>query len=627
MPDTDRLYALSSTHNHPWLSDTPGPALLIHDAIVAMRWYLTHEREETLAVAAHVSDDDGATWRDLPPGELLPDAERALVEQAQKPRPDDRHAAPVLRDALAAEAADWLDHRIRYVQPDDPSHYRPPTPAPSSWRRGGQIWALALGTIPHEQVLDRLKAQYTDPQPEGPQWARTGARDTLEALVVADDPTGAGIGELLGALRHLHPLTFGIELGQLSARAEEAQHRLLDHLVTRHPRTAPVAGAHPDPQHPAQQAARAYLHRLSHITASGEEGLLNDAAEAFTEALAAAEAARPPATEGPATGSPETPAIPGYPKHLAGDLQAAAQWRLISPAARRAADRTMISLAHVATNLTQARADAAPRRFGPRENQTMDLYTDLGQELGQLDARHALLMHAHVLAEAEAAGVVAGHHAIVAAAQEDEKAPRPRTGAELAAGHEKFMAQVNAAQDRIAHTLGAQRQVVRDALHRLFPQIGSSTGLNRLRAQLIDNSGLGFDAYNRAWRAVSDTARTLGRLESGYRSRTAEFGRPPVTAEQVEHARTAAREADAYFTELRSSRLLTLTAIRSLDGVAGLEPSFPDPVAARAARVMAQSRQRTQQAAPARPRSGTGTDQRRQTHSPQDPRRSGVRLQ
>lgn len=625
MPDTNRLYALSSTHTHPWLSDTAGPGLLIHDPIVAMRWYLTHEREENLAVTAHVSDDDGATWQDLPPGELLPDAERALVEHAQKPRTGDRRAAPVLRDALAGEAADWLDHRMRYVQPDDPSPYRPPTPTPSSWRRGGQIWALALGTIPHEQVLDHLKAQYADPPPEGPQWARAGARDTLEALALADDPTGAGIDELLSALRHMRQLTSGAELGQLSARAQEAQHRLLDQLVTRHPRTAPVAGAHPDPQHPAHQAARTYLHRLSHIAPSGEESLLNDAAEAFTQALAAAEAARPPATEGPATGSPEPSAIPGYPKHLEGDLQAAAQWRLISPAAQRAADRTMISLAHAATALAQARADTAPRRFGPRENQALRLYTDLDQELSHLNGLHALLMHAHVLAGAEAAAVTATHHAIATATQQTENAPRPRTGSQLVAGHEKLMAQVNAAEDRIAHTLGAQRQVVRDALYRNFPQIGSSAGLNRLRAQLIDHSGLGFDAYHQAWRAMSDTARTLERLESGYRSGIVEFGRPPVTAEQVEQARTAAGQAAAYFTELRASRWLTLTAIRVLDGVAGLEPSSSsDSVAARAARITQQSRRRTQ-TAPAR-RSGTATDQRHQTHSPQGRQGSGLRL-
>ncbi|KUN14576.1 hypothetical protein AQJ11_44455 [Streptomyces corchorusii] len=321
MSDTDRLYALSSTYTHPGLSDVDGPGLLINDAIVAMRWYLNHEREENLAVA-EVSEDGGVTWRAITPASCTrtPDA---LLPSGRRRR--GRSGAALLREALAAEAAEWLDHRIRYVQPDDPVQHRPRTPGLASWRRGGQIWALALDTVPDEQVLTHLAGHYADSQPEGPERARTGALDTLNALVLADDPADADIPELLRTLRHVNRLTFGFEIGQLKARAEQAQHKILNQLISRHPQTAAVARAHPDPQHPAQRAARTYLHRLSLIGADGEERLLADAARDFTEALEAlqaAEAARPPATAAPDADTPGPEPIPGYPRQMDGDLQA-----------------------------------------------------------------------------------------------------------------------------------------------------------------------------------------------------------------------------------------------------------------------------------------------------------------
>jgi hypothetical protein len=161
VPDTDRLYALSSTYNNPWWPNDPGPGLLINDAVVAMRWYLTNEREENLAVTGHVSHDDGTTWQPLLPSELLADAERAVERAAVTSGDEPRRTAALLRDALIAEAADWLDHRLRYVQPDDPFPYPPATPTLLSWQRGGQIWALALGKVPPEEVLTHLMASFT----------------------------------------------------------------------------------------------------------------------------------------------------------------------------------------------------------------------------------------------------------------------------------------------------------------------------------------------------------------------------------------------------------------------------------------------------------------------------------
>jgi hypothetical protein len=595
--DTDRLYALSSTYNNPWWPHDAGPGLLINDAVVGMRWYLTHEREENLSVAGHVSDDDGAHWRPLLPRELLADAERAVERAAAISGGESRRTAAVLRDALAAEAADWLDHRMRYVEPDDPTPYWPETPTLQAWERGGQIWALTLGTVPPPEVLEHLTAQYADPQPEGPDLLHGGALQTLSALALADEPDRADPAELLSALAHLKELTFGFEVRQLSTLAEDAQQSIMDHLITRLPATAAVAEAHPDPRHPAQQAARAYATRLSLIGIDGEEHRLADAAHSLNQALAAAQWSTPAPD---ADASTKPPAIPGYPKHLPDDLQAAAQWRLLSPAARRQAEQTMSHLVQAATALTQARAAAEPNQpRSTRESETLHTHNNLHEHLNDLTARHALLMHASVLADAEAAAVPAAHAAILAAAQTADTMPRPSTAAELAADHKAFMAQVNVAEDRIAQTLGTQRQLTRDALHRIFPQVVDSSSQHRLRTQLVEHSGLGLDAYNGAFRALRDTERTLESLEAGYQGDTVEFGRPPVDAEQVEAARAAVQRAESRFDDVQTSRPLTLRALKALKGAAGLEPSDPDTVAARAARIAAQSRERTLLTAPA----------------------------
>ncbi|RNF81161.1 hypothetical protein [Streptomyces botrytidirepellens] len=620
MPDTDRLYALASTYNHPWLSDEAGPGLLINDAVVAMRWYLTHEREENLAVAGHVSDDDGATWQPLPARELLADAERALVRAAQAPGEEARHTAALLQDALAAEAADWLDHRLRHVQPDDPAQDRPNTPAPASWRRGGQIWALALGTVPHAEVLAHLTAQHAVPQPEGTARLRAAALETLGALALAEEPEYGDPAELLAALAHMNRLTFGFEIGQLRGLAQDAEQSLMNHLITRLPETAPVAEAHPDPQHPANQAARTYLRRLSLIGPDGEERLLADAAHDLTKALAAAEdAEQHPAPLPDVDANVEADAIPGYPKHLPGELQAAAQWRLLSPAARRSAEQTMEQLVRAATALTQSTAAADPNRPpSAQEDQALLAHSRLHGELDELTARHALLMHASVLADAEAAAVPATHEAIVAAAQASEAQAQPTTAAEVTAAQEAFMAQVNAAEGRIAETLDAQRQLTRDALHRIFPQAVTNSALHTVRTQLVEHSGLGLDAYNQAYRAMRETGHALESLVARYRSKTLEFGRPTVTTEQLEQARTAAQNADSHFADLQHSRPLTLRAVKALDGAAHLDPSPSDSVATRAARLAARLRESALPATPTAPRTDAAARQAQQ-HNLQTP--------
>ncbi|WP_107462732.1 hypothetical protein [Streptomyces sp. 2231.1] len=77
------------------------------------------------------------------------------------------------------------------MQPDDPIPYRPEEPSPSAWQRGGQVWALALGTVPHQEVLDHLAARFTAPQQDGLERLRAGAMETLNALAVTDSPARA----------------------------------------------------------------------------------------------------------------------------------------------------------------------------------------------------------------------------------------------------------------------------------------------------------------------------------------------------------------------------------------------------------------------------------------------------
>ncbi|MGW1090678.1 hypothetical protein ACWD4L_31325 [Streptomyces sp. NPDC002596] len=113
-------------------------------------------------------------------------------------------------------------------------------------------------------------------------------------------------------------------------------------------------------------------------------------------------------------------------------------------------------------------------------------------------------MHATVLADAAEAAIPAARAAIASASQTTETQGRRRTIADVIAGQEAFMPQVDMAEDRIAQSLIAQRQLTRDALRRLFPHIVGSTGLHVLRNQLIEHSGLGRDACNQAYRRVAD---------------------------------------------------------------------------------------------------------------------------
>ncbi|MFD4243635.1 hypothetical protein ACFWP3_18865 [Streptomyces sp. NPDC058525] len=630
MPDTSRLYALTSTYTGPWWPSEPGPSFLINDPVMAMRWYLDNEREQNLAVALRSStDDDGATWNPLPPGELWAHTLQHLDDTAQTADESGQRDAAALRAQVETDAATWIDHRIRFVEPDDPSPYRPATPALFSWQRGGDVWALALGTVPPDPVLDQLVARYTDPQREGPVQARAAARETLAALATARSPADAAVPELLQAYQRLELLTF--TAGQLTYLTHAAQDRLLGELATRLPETAEAIASHPDPQHPVHQATRTYLHQLARLGPhpAPETRELCESRDRLAAATGAGLEAAPPV---PA----EQSALPGYPQ-LMSDIEAAAAWRARSPKARHDAEMYMEDLVRAHTRLVAAHATAAAQGVHwlggrPRDPdeaaalQTRDYF--VGQ-LERMNAHHSVLMHGAVLAEAEAAAEQARHQAVVAAAQATLPRTPRTTVAETEADHEAFMAHVTTAEARVDQALGEQRQHARDALHRHFPKAGGSYGMH-VRTRLLDRSGLGLDAYNRAYQAMGQTGRRLDQLERRMAGGAVEFGQERVTPEQVAEAAKRHSDAKQHFEDLGVSLPATLAALNALDRARELPPSGPAGTAARSAQITAQSRERTLQAhTPPGPGSAAHTTQQprpdQSGHLPQNAPRPGMR--
>ncbi|MFI5977731.1 hypothetical protein [Streptomyces sp. NPDC051452] len=152
-----------------------------------------------------------------------------------------------------------------------------------SRQRGGQIWALALGTLLDEDMLTHLTARFTSPQAEGTELLRTGAAEMLDALALAEAPAQGEAAQPPATPSLFNRMTFGVETSQLDTLAEDAQRSVLNHLITVHPATAGAAEAHPRPGHPADEAARAYLRRLSCIGVGGEQRLLDHAVAALSE--------------------------------------------------------------------------------------------------------------------------------------------------------------------------------------------------------------------------------------------------------------------------------------------------------------------------------------------------------
>ncbi|WP_333764608.1 hypothetical protein [Streptomyces sp. IBSBF 2390] len=132
---------------------------------------------------------------------------------------------------------------------------------------------------------------------------------------------------------------------------------------------------------------------------------------------------------------------------------------------------------------------------------------------------------------------------------------------------------------------------------RIFPAASTHTGLHQVRTLLIEDSGLGLDAYHHAYREIGRRERRLEELHAAYRSGVVDFGRPAVTHDDVEQARTAAADARTTLEDLRISRPHTLRALKALNNAARQDYPTPDTPATRAARLAAQSRERAGTAA------------------------------
>jgi hypothetical protein len=558
VPDSTSLYALTSVYNHPWWPSQAGPSLLIHDPVLAMRWYLMHEREDNLAVAVQASRDEGATWQPLPSRELLAEAEHGLVAW-----PDTPKAAAVVRDAFDGEAAQWLDARIRHVPADDPA---PPATSRAAWERASYVWAVAMGTVPHRGVLDRLTAGAADALAGDVAALCAASQEALAALDLAWHPSGASTAELLSATRLLDRLTIGPDLGQLRAAGERALQGLLDDLAARATGGAPRAAL----SHGAvgRGALLAVVRQLLHQ--AGNRPSETDVLAQLREAMASRPAAAVEAVqEAQERGRARESVMPGYPRTLP-DLHAAAAWHRLSPAARRQAETAMADLVRAGVQLARTAGDTD----GRERTAALRNWSYCSKRLGEVNAYHAVLMHGAIVADAREAATAAGRQAIVAASEIFPAITKSSTVAEMMDHNAEFMAQVTAVEEQAAAVVRAQQQHARDALERLLP----ARALATLRTQLTDHCGLGHDAYPAAAAAVVDATRQLDMLEAAYRSGRTDFGGPPVRSQDVAAARARMEAAEERMADLRISRPATLRALAALDTVRHLPANGPLPI-------------------------------------------------
>ncbi|MEU6071915.1 hypothetical protein ABZ864_47730 [Streptomyces sp. NPDC047082] len=244
----------------------------------------------------------------------------------------------------------------------------------------------------------------------------------------------------------------------------------------------------------------------------------------------------------------------------------------------------------------------------------LDSHAYLRKRLEDLNARHALLMHGAVLDDAEQDAKRAHHQAVVAASTAT-LSPASNEPSTWDTEHDAFMEQVTAAEKAIGEVLDEQRQLTRDALHRLFPKaVGGSWAMYQLRTRLVDGSGLGIDHDFDASRAVTAAHRTHGDLEGRFKSKHIGFGDLPVTEEEVDAARARVERAETELADLRTSRTFTLRALRAVKTVADRAPTEPGEIAARAQRITALSRKRAQTPVPATARSDARATEQQTVH-------------
>ncbi|MFG3207357.1 hypothetical protein [Streptomyces sp. NPDC048192] len=580
MLGSDRLFILSAAVTSSE-SGEPGPSLLINDPVVAMRWYLTHEQDDAV-VSVRRSRDGGRTWQPLPVRELLTEAE-AEAELAASGGRDD---TALLWDALAAEAATWLDHHLRHHAGGE-----------TAWQLAGQIWALAMGTVPHDDVLTHLQAHSPTARPgeEELNALRAGAAQIVDALTVAEAPDSAQMPELLKAAALLYGLASRVRTSRLGARLHQTQEQLLHHLDQR---VRSIPGEESTPQ--AEQTEP-----TAHPP--GGPGRLEES-----------QAAEPQAAVG---GFLPGVVMRDFPLRF-GDMEAAAAWRVLCPVAGREAERAMEELVRAEARLLQARTAAQPghgpvpagaepgdalsrvrqirhrRRAQGLEADARGAREYARHRLEDLDARHAVLWHGLALVDAQHAAQRARHVGAVAAAQAtlSPADQLPTTTEGVLAEHDAFEAfdtQLQAVRERIDHVLAEQRQSTRDALHRLLPRTVGRRAMTRLRTQLVDNSGLSRNAELKVIRALFAAKAEFENLQARFTNGTPQHGRPPLAEEEVLKAQRRLKQAERELAQLRSSRLDTLRALDALDSVADLTPTPATGSAARAIHITAASRART----------------------------------
>ncbi|MGW6144407.1 hypothetical protein [Streptomyces sp. NPDC055140] len=590
MENTARLYALTSTVLLPFGGQYAGAQCLVAAPALAARWYLQHEREERCRVTATVSSDGGATWHDLLPHELFDAAHRDLAD-LRRPTSDDevsvtRGRAGALEWAMALAVQEWAEARISFTQPADPAPDADSVASERGWRRGGQAWALATGTVPDETALSLLATRYGTAPGNGPALLREEARRTLAALHAAADPDSQDTATLLHAAGHLHPQLLADGTTQLHDHARRVHDALVDQLVHRFPEASRAAAAFPEPDHPAHRAARAYVGQLAllHDTPGMKYRVQasDDYYKALDTALQQHDMPHPPTS--PVPGSEQPAVVPGFPRTVDNDAQAAAQWRLLSPAAHRQAAEAM-------NRLEVTVVAGMPDHEGLRSQEQ-----HAEQDIQELNAHHALLLHASLLADAEAAAEQARRNAIVSLHEEFEH----QLGGWNPQRQDSYMARLRAVEDEIGQVLLQQRQLTRDALHRLSPLTKSRRGLDSLRGSVLLRAGLDQPSYDNAWAEQARRAQEFDRtqMQQLAQKRGEVRGiKRRVTPSDVETARAQADQARTRCDALRSSSAPTHRALAVLSGVVSLSVTGTDQAVELAARIT-QSRTHREQAHP-----------------------------
>jgi hypothetical protein len=231
----------------------------------------------------------------------------------------------------------------------------------------------------------------------------------------------------------------------------------------------------------------------------------------------------------------------------------------------------------------KAQPDAA--RFRTRSERAVD----------HVDRLHAMMQHGAVLADVEEAAVSARLSAIVAAARDILGEPARHDTYET---NQAITERVEQRKRQIDAVLSAQRQLTRDALQELLPEVVPD-GRHTANWVMTGLEGLHDHALDAARTHLAGARAHYAELEKRRRQPRGPlaFGaedKPRPSTEEVETARSVFLRAQQEHDDLYTSLPHTVRATRALDAVMDLEPSADagTGVAARAGRIARQSRAR-----------------------------------